>query len=134
MKNYTQSEVKKAILGTGGIIMLIAKKLKCDWYSARKYIRMYPQALQELQDERERTKDVAEKNIIDALNKGDLQLSKWYLQTIGKDRGYGEELNLNGNFSVDIKNMTEEEIDERLKDTKKKIKKITKVIDADAGK
>ena len=40
-KNFQKSEVKKAIVNSGGYMTQVAKKLACDWHTAKKYIEKY---------------------------------------------------------------------------------------------
>lgn len=96
-----KKDIKKAIDGSAGIINNIAKKLNIAWNSARKYIEADPELKQLLADEIEKNIDKAENVILNALNEGDIQTAKWYLGTIGKQRGYTEkqEIDLSSHYS-----------------------------------
>lgn len=68
--------------------------------------------------EKEKIKDMGEKNIFTAMNDGDIQTTKWYLAQLAKDRGYGQENNTNiqvinkteqQDISKALDNLTEEE-------------------------
>jgi hypothetical protein len=95
MRNFTIEQILEAIKNSAGLMTIIAKKLDCEWHIAKKYVLMFDETKQALQDEIEKTKDLAEKVVFDAINNKDVQVAKWYLQTIGKDRGYSDNLNLN---------------------------------------
>lgn len=88
MKRYAQKEVLAAIKGSAGIMSVIARKLRCNWNTAQQYCSKWESTKQALQDEREITLDIAESNLIDAIKKGDINTTKWFLSTKGKYRGY----------------------------------------------
>ena len=86
----TKQEVMKAVKGSAGIVSTVAKRLDCDWHTAKKHINKHAETKLAMQAEKEINIDVAEMHIVKALREGDLQIVKWYLSTIGKDRGYTE--------------------------------------------
>ena len=90
MASYTAAQFIKAIPGSGGIITVIADRVGCDWATAKRYITNYSTVEQAYNNERNRIVDLAETKIISAINEGDIQTVKWYLSTIGKERGYTE--------------------------------------------
>lgn len=88
-----------AIPGTGGIISSIAKRVGCNWHTAKKYIREYPTVQQAYDDECQTPVDWAEsvviRNIALALREQeqtnepvDSSDAKWLLIHKGKTRGY----------------------------------------------
>lgn len=89
-KNYRLDTVLKAIAGSGGITSHVAKKLKCDWATARTYIDKYPEAIQAMEDEQEVINDVAENQLIKQIQKGEQWAVKFRLTTKAKNRGYAE--------------------------------------------
>lgn len=94
MKRITQKDVLNAIKDSGGIITTIARRLNCNWNTARTYCNKWESTTTALQEETETVLDLAECGIIDAIKAGDLNIIKWYLSTKGKDRGYTTELNV----------------------------------------
>jgi hypothetical protein len=84
-EKYTVAQFNEAIPGTGGIISAVASKVGCDWHIAKKYIDNYPTIKQVWDDERSKITDKARHNIIKAINGGDLQMSKWWLQVMDED-------------------------------------------------
>ena len=72
-----------AIPGTGGIISAIARKVGCDWHTAKKYIETYPTVKQVYEDECEKVDDLAENTVLQAIKGGDVPTAKWWL---GKKR------------------------------------------------
>lgn len=92
MKRIAQKEVLNAIKDSAGIMSVIARRLNCNWNTARTYCNKWESTKLALQDETETTLDNAELKLIDAIKAGDTNLIKWYLSTKGKDRGYTTEI------------------------------------------
>lgn len=88
--HYTTEQFIKAIPGTGGIITAIAKKVGCDWYTAKKYITQYATVEAAYNAERETVKDQVETALIAEAKSGESWAVKYYLSTQAKDRGYSE--------------------------------------------
>jgi transposase len=84
----------EAIHGSGAILNTIAKRLNVSWHTAKKYCDEYEETRQALQDETEKTIDMAESTLLKSIESGDIQAAKWYLSTKGKKRGYSEKLEL----------------------------------------
>ena len=87
---YTAAQFITAIPGTGGIITSIAKKIGCEWHTAKRYITKYPTIAQAYNDEANAVLDMAEVEMIKAMKDGELSALKFYLKTKGKHRGYVE--------------------------------------------
>jgi hypothetical protein len=79
---YTAQQFIDAIPGTGGVVSAIADSVGCAWNTAKKYIDEYATVNQAWQNERNRITDRAEHNIVGAINRGDLAMSKWWLQVM----------------------------------------------------
>jgi hypothetical protein len=122
-KEFDIKDIKDAIKGSAGIMSIIASKLKCDWSVAKKYVYMYPETVQALQDEKEAAIDLAEKVVMKELSTGDIQTAKWYLSTIGRDRGYGDEVKITGKLEIDDTDI-DKKIDDLLKLREAEIKAI----------
>ena len=82
--------VVEAIRGSGGIINTIAKRLDCDWHTAKKYINKWDKTIAAFDDEREAILDMAEGVIYKSVKEGNSQDAKWILATLGKNRGFSE--------------------------------------------
>lgn len=82
---YTAKQFIDAIPDTGGVISSIADKVGCSWHTAKKYIEEYSTVNEAWQEERNRITDKARNNIIKAIDRNDLQMSKWWLQVMDEE-------------------------------------------------
>lgn len=87
---YKAEKFIDAIKDSGGIVSTIAKRVGCDWHTAKKYIDTYATVTQAYQDECERVLDLAESKTIEMINEKDGTMIRYYLSTKGKHRGYTE--------------------------------------------
>ena len=88
--HYKAEQFINAIPGTGGIISTIAKRVGCDWHTAKRYINDYATIAKAYKDECEAVLDMAESILIGNIKDGDSSDAKWYLARKGRDRGYVE--------------------------------------------
>jgi membrane-bound ClpP family serine protease len=102
MKNYTIEQILGAIQDSLGIMSTIAEELGCDWSTAKKYVNMYEETRVAYANEEERAKDIAEQTIHKAISLDDREAAKWYLSKKGKDRGYGDRMELTGANGADL--------------------------------
>ena len=85
MTKYSAQQFIDAIEGTGGIIWQIANNVGCAWDTAKKYIDKHPSVRRAWENERKRVVDKAKHNIVGEIEKGDVQLSKWFVTVLDKD-------------------------------------------------
>lgn len=95
-KHYRTSDFEKAIPNSGGIISTIAKRVGCDWSTARRAIEKSPKLTEMFENEREAILDMAESTIFMSIKNGDTQDAKWLLSRLGKNRGYSERQEITG--------------------------------------
>jgi len=100
--DLTAEEVIGAIAGSAGIVSTIARKLGCDWLTARKFIDRHPSVLTAFRAEREKVKDLAETKMIELISDKDAGTVRWYLSTMARDRGYGEHQDITLHGEVDV--------------------------------
>jgi len=93
--HFQKSDIKKAIQGSGGYISEIARRLKCDWHTADKYIKEF-ELTEDLLVEDERATDRAEIKLMEAIEDGEIAAIIFRLKTKGKKRGYVERQELTG--------------------------------------
>ena len=91
---YTAQEFIEAIAGSGGVISVIARRVGCEWNTAKKYIDTYPTVAQAYANEFESTLDAAESAILKGITEGNTQDAKWYLSRKGVKRGYADKQEL----------------------------------------
>jgi len=82
---YTAEQFIKAVKGTGGTITQIANRVGCDWHTAKRYFAQHPTVQLAWQNERQSITDKARWNVLLAIDKRDLQLSKWWLSVMDDD-------------------------------------------------
>jgi hypothetical protein len=92
---FQKSDIKKAIEGSGGYISEIARRLKCDWHTADKYIKEF-ELSDDLIVEDERSTDRAEIKLMQAIEDGEIAAIIFRLKTKGKKRGYVERQEVTG--------------------------------------
>jgi len=88
-KNFQKSEVKKAIKNSGGYITNVAKKLNCDWHTAKRYIDKHDLS-EDLIAEDEQLNDLTEMKLMENIRNNDTTSIIFRLKTKGKNRGYIE--------------------------------------------
>lgn len=76
---YTAQQFINAMPGSGGIIATIAKRVGCDWHTAKKYITEYATVKIAYEAECETIDDMAESTIIKSIQDGNTQDAKWWL-------------------------------------------------------
>lgn len=91
---YRAADFIAAIPGSGGIISAIARRVGCDWHTAKKYIEKFPTVRQVYDDEREGLLDIAEVKLIERVKDGDPWAIKYFLGKMGQHRGWGDKLNV----------------------------------------
>ena len=109
-KTYTVAQFKAAIPGSGSIISTIAKRVGCDWYTAKRHIDASATLFRMYKDERESIMDMAESVLFKNIENGDSADSKWILSKLGKDRGYADRVELKHSESIDVSVLTDEEL------------------------
>ena len=82
MPNYSAQQFIDAIPRTGGVVSAIAEKVGCDWHTAKKWIEDHPTIKRAWEAEKHRITDRARHNVLVAIQDGDLQTSKWWLQVM----------------------------------------------------
>lgn len=93
-RKYTKEQILEAIEGSAGIILTISKRLQCTWDTADRWINKWEETKTAYQNENEKVLDIAEGQVIKAVQGGDLQTAKWVLSRKGKTRGWGEDNSL----------------------------------------
>ena len=87
-RGYSKKRVLEAISGSRGIVSTVASNLQCDWHTADRYIKEYPEAVKALEEEGETMLDTAENKAYELMELGDGAMVRFYLSTKGRKRGY----------------------------------------------
>jgi hypothetical protein len=85
-----KNDVEQAIIGSNGIVAVIAGKLDCTRKTVYNWLNKYDDLQVLLKDERENFKDIVENALISNILKGDTASIIFAAKTLCKDRGYQE--------------------------------------------
>lgn len=78
---YKAQEFIAVIPGTGGVIDTIAKRVGCDWHTAKKYIEDHPTVKQAYENEKSRVDDAARSVVIsNIVVDKNVDTAKWWLR------------------------------------------------------
>ena len=89
---FTEEQILEAIKGCNAITSTVAKRLHCDWMTAKRNIEKHESTIQAFENERQTAGDIAETKLMDNVKKGDMGAIKYFLSKKFKDRGYGDEI------------------------------------------
>lgn len=89
-----------AIREARGLMTFAADRLGISRQALHKYVNAHPKMREALAEARMRVLDVAERNLFEKLDSGDVQVSQYILGRLGKDRGYGEKVEQSGTVEV----------------------------------
>jgi hypothetical protein len=111
----TDEEVMEAIIQSKGIVSNAAKILGLlSAHSLRERIKKTPELLEVTLQQRELMKDSAESVIYNSIEiDKNVETAKWYMKSLGKDRGYSDSINVTGSIAVtpvDLSNLSMEEV------------------------
>ena len=91
-KNYTEKDMVNAATGSRGIVSVVARKLGCNWLTARRYLDKYPAAVEIEHAERDVLCDQAESVVVGLMKDEDskikLNAATYILDRLGKHRGF----------------------------------------------
>ena len=90
VNGHSAEQVIEAIIEAHGILTVAAQKLGVNRMTVYNYCQRYPTIQKALDDEREKWIDLAEGQLIRAVNKGSIPAIMFFLKTVGRNRGYVE--------------------------------------------
>ena len=76
---FTAKQFIDAIPGSGGVIATIAKRVGCQWITAKHYVENYPTIKQAYENEKNAIDDMAESVVLKSIKDGDVATAKWWL-------------------------------------------------------
>lgn len=94
---HSAEDVINAISGSGGVKLMIARRLGVHRHTVDAYLKRYPSAMVAYNDEVEGIGDLAESVIISSIRNNDVATAKWYATMKLKHRGYVERQEFSGN-------------------------------------
>lgn len=94
MAKLTKKMVKEAIVGSAGIVSLVAKRCNVSRQAMSKYFEKHDSFKELLIQEKESLLDLAECKIINLIQTGDTKVVQWFLERKGKVRDYGDKQEL----------------------------------------
>jgi hypothetical protein len=92
----TPDQIIDAVRRTHGMISHAAARLRCDRDTVHNYAKRFPAVAAAIREARERTLDIAELALYEAIKAGEPWAVMFYLRTQGKARGYSERYELTG--------------------------------------
>jgi len=95
MRGFKQAQVLTAIKGSAGIMSTIARRLDCDWTTAKRYVNKWEKTRQAFADEDEAIIDMAEGVLYKSIKEGNTQDAKWLLSKRRKAK-YSERQEVTG--------------------------------------
>jgi len=98
-QRFSAAEVIAAIRAGGGIKTAAAKRLGCDVDTLDNYCSRYPMVDAAYRQARAGVVDAAESILLQRLAAGEWDAAKFVLTTLGRDRGWGNSVDVN--ISVD---------------------------------
>lgn len=94
--SLTNERVLAAMESTAGVRRLAAEMLGVSRVTLWRYIQDHPEIHEALYEIDEGSKDIAEAQVHIAIEAGDGQMVRWFLDRKAKDRGYGHTTEVSG--------------------------------------
>ena len=105
-ESITPRKLKKAIEGSYGIIVRVAKRAGCSTKTVSRKLKKYPELQEALEEEkatlRKDLNDMADLVILEALQDNDRRVAMWIKERLGAGEGYNPTLELKGNTTEPI--------------------------------
>jgi hypothetical protein len=99
-QRYSQAEIIDALTATRGLVTFAARRLGCDPDTVTLYCHRYPKVRAARDTGRERQLDLAEAQLFTAIDAGEAWAIQFLLRTVGRRRGYGDHLEIEGTVDV----------------------------------
>lgn len=101
-QRFAVEEVERALIDTAGIVSLAANKLQCHRLTVNEYMDKYPHLRLIRAQGKTDVVDIAEGHFIAAVRSGKQWAVERALRTAGKDRGYGDTLEITGDGDAPV--------------------------------
>lgn len=93
-QRYTAAEVSAALRASKGMVSIAAQRLGCDQDTVLNYCKRYPTVEAVKREARTEVLDEAELRLWKAIQRDEAWAISFCLRTIGRSRGYGEQVAL----------------------------------------
>jgi hypothetical protein len=97
---YDPQEIIRALNDTRGMIYLAAERMGCEADTIYNYAKRFPAVAAAIQRHRERTTDIAELKLYQAITNGEPWAIQFYLKTQGRGRGYQDSLKVDMRMEI----------------------------------
>lgn len=105
-ESITPRKLKKAIEGSYGIIVRVAKRAGCSTKTVSRKLKKYPELAEALEEEkatlRKDLSDMADLVILEALQDNDRRVAMWIKERLGASEGYNPTVELKGSTTGNI--------------------------------
>lgn len=118
--HYTEEQLIEALQESRGVVAVVARKLGCDWITARRHIDKHPAAKEVEKAEREALCDQCEATMIGLLKSDEdkvrFNAAAFYLERLGKYRGFNvrQEVEMVGQPPVVVDDIPRDAVDIKL--------------------
>ncbi len=102
-REFKDIEIIEALLKCDGLVMFTAKKLRCDRSTVYARIKKVPAVAAACEEARNCMLDEAESHLHKLLKQGDFEALTYYLDRIGRQRGYGKSQEISGPGGAPVK-------------------------------
>lgn len=96
VNGHTVEQVIESVHKCHGLLAAVARDLSISRQTAYRYTKNYPTVAAAVHDEREEMIDIAEKGLVQAVQRGNIVAIMFLLKTIGKERGYVDRQEVTG--------------------------------------
>lgn len=100
---FSVKDVADALIANAGIKTAAAKRVGCSVDTIDRYIERYPTVREAYEQARVGIVDMAESILIGKLNAREWDAAKFVLTTIGKDRGWGQSVDVSQTGDITIR-------------------------------
>ena len=116
-KRHTVADYTEAITKSHGLVAIAARRLGVSRQAVYNMVNRHPEVNEAMTDAREELLDMAEANLFAAIAKGNLKISCWVLERLGKHWGYTRQFIMtpSGPTVQEISEMSNEELARQLK-------------------
>ena len=111
-KRHTVADYTEAITKSHGLIAFAARRLGVSRQAVYNMVNRHPEINEAMIDAREELLDLATSNVYAAVARGDLKMSCWILERLGKHRGFTKQITLapSGPSAQELAAMSDEEL------------------------